>query len=148
MPLVSYGQVPKLAPQPDMMYDVLERSDGPVDEDDYLHEPTAANKHMRDTSWRGVLNVSGKEVQDLEHMHLRLLTPCFRFILRIFSPCHPSRGHHHPVRRLSPHHTLHTTPCTLAVRKRERDGTSAPPYQSAVPDRPSDAVFSLYEDGA
>lgn len=59
MPLVSYGQIPKLTAQPDAMYDLYDREgEGPAEDDDFIHEPSAANQQMRDTSWRGVLNVS------------------------------------------------------------------------------------------
>lgn len=62
MPYVSYNQASRVA-LPDTMFGLYDRvddtTDGPTDEDDYMHEPTAQNKKMDDTSWRGVFNVSG-----------------------------------------------------------------------------------------
>jgi beta-glucan synthesis-associated protein KRE6 len=63
MPYVSYNPLSRAGidsvAAPDVMYNLYDREDGPVDDDDYIHEPTAPNKKMDDTSWRGVFNVFG-----------------------------------------------------------------------------------------
>lgn len=41
------------------MHNIYDRVGGPVDDDDYLHEPEARNMQLDDTSWRGVVNVAG-----------------------------------------------------------------------------------------
>lgn len=64
MPYVSYsrysGDMAKATP--DIMYGLYDRVDGPVDEDDYIHEPAAQNMQLSDASWRGVFNVGGKMI--------------------------------------------------------------------------------------
>lgn len=71
MPFVSYNQTSRVA-LPDPMFDLYDRADGPVDDDDYMHEPDGKNQKMGDTSWRGVLNVSGMSPLWLLHIMLPL----------------------------------------------------------------------------
>jgi hypothetical protein len=60
VPFISYNQVSRVDPMlPATMYNLYDRVGGPVDDDDYIHEPDAQNMKLNDTSWRGVWNVSG-----------------------------------------------------------------------------------------
>jgi hypothetical protein len=59
MPYVSYNPSRAEPPPPATMYNIYDRVGGPVDDDDYLHEPEARNMQLDDASWRGVVNVAG-----------------------------------------------------------------------------------------
>lgn len=52
-----------IPPKPDLhspyaLFGLYDRLDGPVDEDDFIHEPGAQNVKIEGTSWRGVMNVA------------------------------------------------------------------------------------------
>lgn len=61
MPYMSFNPVSRSDPVPPSaaIYNLYDRVGGPVDDDDYLHEPDAQNMKLDDTSWRGVANVTG-----------------------------------------------------------------------------------------
>ena len=59
MPYMSYNPSRAEPLPPATMHNIYDRVGGPVDDDDYLHEPEARNMQLDDTSWRGVVNVTG-----------------------------------------------------------------------------------------